>query len=122
MYKSIFRAGLAVILVSPVAAFAQNQGPIDTLPRGQYVCELPGNAAGQVGVEQPDASFAIENASRYSSKKGSGTYLRRGDRLSFTSGERSGETYAIISDGFLRLMDGNRPGRLRCVRQGAQQG
>ncbi|MFC4255964.1 elongation factor P [Altererythrobacter xixiisoli] len=109
-------------LISPAVAVAQNRGPIDTLPRGQYVCELPGNAGGRVGVVQPDDSFAIENASRYSSKKGAGTYLRRGDRLTFTSGARSGETYAIISDGFLRRMEGNQPGRLRCVREGSEQG
>ncbi len=119
MHRSIIATVLALAAAVPSAVYAQNQGPIDTLPRGQYVCELPGSAAGQAGVAQPDASFGIENSSRYSSSKGAGTYLRRGDRLNFTSGPRSGESYAIISDGFLRRIEGGQPGRLRCIRQGS---
>ena len=36
-----------------IAAPAIAQGQIGTLERGTYVCELPGDAAGAVGVEQP---------------------------------------------------------------------
>jgi hypothetical protein len=35
-----------------------------------------------------------------------------------TSGPRQGESYAILSDDFLRLIEDGRPGRLRCVRRG----
>lgn len=93
------------------------QGQIGTIERGPYVCELPGDAAGSAGIEQPEESFSIESASRYSSPQGDGTYLRRGDRLLMTSGPRNGDSYAIVSRGFLRkIMDG-RASRLRCVRQ-----
>ena len=45
-----------------IAAPAIAQGQIGTLERGTYVCELPGDAAGAVGVEQPQESFAILRA------------------------------------------------------------
>jgi len=105
-------------VLAAVAAPALGQGAIGTIERGAYVCELPGDAAGRAGVEQPDRAFTIESASRYSSAQGPGTYLRRGDRLTFTSGPRQGEAYAVISGGFLRLIEDGKPGRLRCVRSG----
>lgn len=109
--------GLALI---PVAAAAHAQGPIATAERGAYVCEMPGDASGQAGYEQPERNFRIENASRYSSPQGAGTYLLRGDRIEFTSGPRKGESYQVIRAGFLRFVgaDGT-PSRLRCVRQGS---
>ena len=90
----------------------------DTVERGAYVCELPGSADGKAGIEQPDRALTIQSASRYSSPQGSGTYLRRGDTLTLTSGPREGERYAVISTGFLRRIEDGKPGRLRCVRQG----
>lgn len=107
--------GLAATLSAapPVA-----QGPIGTLERGTYTCELPGNAAGKAGIAVPEADFRIIGASRYSSSEGRGIYLRRGDVVIFTSGPRSGETYAVISPAFLRRMENGRPGDLRCVRKG----
>ena len=102
--------GLAV-LAAPAAA----EGSIGTLPRGAYVCELPGDAAGQAGIPQPDAGFTIESSSRYSASQGGGTYLRRGGMLMMTSGPRQGERFTIVSEGFLRRMENSGPGRLRCV-------
>ena len=102
----------------PALAPASAQGAIGTIPRGTFVCELPGDAAGQVGVPQPDRNITIESASRYSSPQGSGSYLRRGDTLTLTSGPRQGESFAILSDDFLRLIEDGKPGRLRCVRRG----
>lgn len=99
-----------------VPAFAQ--GAIGTIERGAYICELPGDAGGLAGVEQPAKAFTIESASRYSSPQGSGTYLRRGDMLMFTSGPREGERYAVVGGGFLRLVEDGKPGRLRCLRSG----
>lgn len=111
----------ALLLLAPLAmltaAPALAQGAIGTVERGGYTCELPGDAGGKAGIAQRDRAFAIESASRYSSKQGSGTYLRRGNTLTFTSGARQGESYAVISTGFLRRIEGGQPGRLRCVRQ-----
>lgn len=108
--------GAAAIALG-VSAPALAQAPIATIERGSYVCELPGDASGRAGREQPAENFSILSASRYSSAQGSGTYLRRGDRLSFTSGARQGEDYAVQSGGFLRRIEDGKPGRLRCVRQ-----
>jgi hypothetical protein len=104
---------IAAIAASP--AFAQ--GPIGTLERGAYACELPGDATGKAGIPKPDADFTIIGASRYSSAQGRGTYLRRGDVVTFTSGPRSGEAYAVISSAFLRRMENGQPGELRCIRK-----
>ena len=105
-------------LIAATAAPALAQGAVGTLDRGSYVCELPGDAAGRAGVEQPAEGFTIESASRYSAPQGSGTYLRRGDTVLLTSGPRQGESYALVSGGFLRRIENGQPGRLRCVRAG----
>jgi hypothetical protein len=104
--------------IAALTASAQAQGAIGTVERGVYVCELPGDAGGRAGIEQPDQRLSIENASRYSSPQGSGTYLRRGDTLVLTSGPRQGESYAVVGNGFLRRIEDGKPGRLRCVRSG----
>jgi hypothetical protein len=118
--------GVAMIRSLPVAALVAMaasagfaKGPIDTVERGPYVCELPGDAAGQASVAQPERSFTIESSSRYSSPQGSGIYLRQGKRLQMTSGPRKGEAYRVVHPGFVRLLqpDGS-AGRLRCVLQG----
>jgi len=109
---------LAGALVAPAFAPAFAQGAIGIVPRGTFVCELPGDAAGRAGIPQPERNITIESASRYSSPQGGGSYLRRGDTLTITSGARQGEVYVVVSEGFLRLLENGRPGRLRCVRQG----
>jgi len=107
----------AVSLAAPAQAQVQPQGPIGTVQQGRYVCELPGDAAGPRGIEQESAGFRIESASRYSSGTGSGTYLRRGNELVFTSGARIGERYQVVSTGFLRKLEDGKRSRLRCVRR-----
>ena len=115
LHLAILLGALAVpVFASP--AFAQ--GAIGTVERGAYMCELPGDAGGPAGVEQPALAFSIESASRYSSPQGAGTYLRRGDTLMLTSGPRQGESYAVVSGAFLRRIEDGKPGRLRCVRAG----
>jgi hypothetical protein len=109
---------IAIILAALAAAPALGQGAIGTVERGDYVCELPGDASGSAGVVQPSQALRIESASRYSSPQGSGTYLRRGDTLQLTSGPRQGESYAVIGASFLRRIEDGKPGRLRCVRSG----
>jgi hypothetical protein len=111
-YSILF--ALAATLAAPGLA----QGAIGTVPRGTFACELPGDASGQAGIPQPERNLTIDSASRYSSPQGGGSYLRRGDVLTLTSGPRQGESYAVISEGFLRLIEGGRPGRLRCVLRG----
>lgn len=107
---------LALTLLTAGPSFAQSD--IGTIARGAYACELPGNGSGTPGIAQPESGFRIESASRYSSSQGSGTYLRRGEMVIFTSGPRNGESYAIVGRDFLRKIEGNgQPGRLRCLRQ-----
>ena len=107
-----------------LAALASNQAPlqaqdrIQTLERGTYLCELPGDAAGKAGVRQEKLDFTIASASRYSSPQGPGTYLRRGKMVEMTSGPRSGERYRIVSERFLRKVEDGKPTRLRCIRAG----
>ena len=106
---------LASLALAPLPVLAQDD--IDTVQRGTYNCELPGNAARGPSVAQPEASFRIRSASRYASAKGDGTYLRRGNIVTFSSGPRNGERWIIENPGFLRLLDGNEPTRLRCIRE-----
>ena len=104
--------GAAAVTVLALPAFAQGQ--IGTIERGQYMCELPGDAGGQVGVHQPDEDFRIASASRYRSPQGDGTYLRRGNVVTMSSGPRNGTQYRIISATFLRKIENGEPGPLRC--------
>lgn len=108
---------LIPLAVLACAVPAASQGQIGTIERGQYVCELPGDAGGQVGIHQPHEDFRIANASRYRADNGDGTYLRRGDTVTMTSGPRSGAQYAVISPTFLRKIENGQPGRLRCFRR-----
>jgi hypothetical protein len=116
--QDVMKVHVIGIVLAAVAAPAFAQGAIGTVERGTYVCELPGDAGGRAGVEQPNLAFTIESASRYSSPQGSGTYLRRGDILQLTSGPRQGESYAVLGSSFLRRIEDGQPGRLRCVRTG----
>mgnify|MGYP000701776434 CR=1 FL=1 len=109
---------IALIVVSlALASPALAQGQVGTVPRGQYICELPGDASGNVGIEQSEENFRITSGSRYVTAEGEGTYLRRGDRVTMTSGPRNGTTYAVMADGFLRKIENGEPGRLRCIRR-----
>lgn len=97
--------------LTPAAA----QGPVGTMPRGNYACELPGDAAGPSGVAQPDANFTIESSSRYADAKGTGTYLKRGKTVTMSSGPRRGESYAVAGTKRLQRVEQGQPGRLRCI-------
>ncbi|WP_126172676.1 hypothetical protein [Altericroceibacterium xinjiangense] len=106
-------ACIAAVAASPALA----DGRIGTLDRGSFTCELPGDAAGATGREQPDENFSIVSASRYQAARGGGTYLLTGQRLTMTSGPFKGATYQVESQAFLRKLDASgRPSRLRCVR------
>lgn len=114
-------AMLATALAAMAFAAPLSAAPgdaIGTLAIGRFVCELPGDALGPAGVPQPEADFAILNASAYRSDAGAGSYLLVGDVMTFTSGPRKGEKYRRISANFLRRLnpDGS-DGALRCVRR-----
>ncbi|WP_347304013.1 hypothetical protein V5740_05210 [Croceibacterium sp. TMG7-5b_MA50] len=122
-------APLAIIpalLALPTALPAQTAGEtpprhggdIGVVQQGLYVCELPDPRAPSRGVVQDGAGFRILDASRYISDEGTGTYLRRGDRMILSSGPRRGESYHIVTPGFFRKLEGGSPGRLRCIRRG----
>ena len=68
---------LTALLFGGLAAMsgpsAAADGPIGTIERGTYVCELPGNADGPRGEILADQGFVIRSASRYSSSQGGGT-------------------------------------------------
>jgi len=116
--KGALRSSVAALCAAVLLAVpAQAQGVIGTVQQGRYICELPGDARGPRGVEQPGLGFRIENASRYSSEAGNGTYLRRGNEVVFTSGARNGERYQVITTSFLRKLEDGKPSRLRCVRR-----
>lgn len=111
----------AVIALALLCAAPLHAAPVDaigTVAIGRYVCERPGNALGQVGIHQPEVDFEILNASAYQSEVGSGSYLRVGEVVSFTSGPRRGEQFRWISANFLRRLnpDGSLSS-LRCIRR-----
>jgi hypothetical protein len=118
MGRDMNRTALVLLAGGMLAAPVLAQGQLGTIARGTYTCELPGDAAGAAGIEQPAEGFTIASASRYISPQGEGTYLRRGDVLTMTSGPRNGDSYAIVSRNFLRKLENGEPGRLRCVRTG----
>ena len=107
---------LAVLAAGP--ALAAPGGPITTLQLGTFVCELPGDATGPVGVRVPAHDFSITNASSYAANGGRGSYLLTGDTVVMTSGPRKGQRFHRISASFLRIMgpDGS-DSPLRCIRQ-----
>ena len=119
MAQRMIRSLPVALLLAATSSLAMAQGPIDTVLRGRYVCEMPGNAAVGASVPLPARRFTIESSSRYSAPQGAGTYLRRGDRVDLTSGPRKGETYLVVRPGFLReRQPDGKPGRLRCGLQG----
>lgn len=116
MPKTLAAALAALLCAAPLSA-----APVDaigTLAIGRFVCELPGDALGPAGIRQPEADFAILNASAYHSEAGGGSYLLVGTVVTFTSGARKGEQYRRVSANFLRRLnpDGS-DGALRCVRR-----
>ncbi len=106
---------LAVLISGPV--LAATGGELDTLPLGYYVCELPGDATGPVGILAPETDFTISNASSYSTAAGTGTYLLTGDLVVMTVGPQRGARYRRVYGGFLRRLnaDGS-DSPLRCIR------
>lgn len=109
----------ALMLTSPAQAVPG--GRLGVLPPGRYECALPGSAAGQAIVPQPDWRFAIIRSSNYLHGDSGGTYLLLGDVLTFTSGPLNGRQLIFDQNRLLRDIVSSGPdkggfGRLRCAR------
>ena len=107
---------LAVLLAGPLAATPG--GDLETMPAGDYVCELPGDATGPAGVHVPAEDFTVVTASSYRAGGMMGSYLLAGSDLTMTGGPHQGKRYKRQSTGFVRKLDAEgKPGDLRCVRR-----
>jgi hypothetical protein len=111
---------LAAVLLTALAgapAGAVPGGDVETLPLGDYVCELPGDAGGAWRIRQPAEDFTVVTGSNYEVDGRRGSYLLTGDDLVMTSGPHDGKRYHRQSRGLLRrLGEDGKPGELRCVR------
>ncbi|AWW74593.1 elongation factor P [Erythrobacter sp. KY5] len=87
------------------AAPLPSGGMLRTMPLGDYQCALPGDAGAGAYVEVEAENFRISTASRYFSMDGDGTYIMRGDELTFTRGPKKGERFLRVGDNQLRKLD-----------------
>ena len=118
-------AGVAA--AAPMAADAQSQtsaappptgGMLRTMPRGTYQCALPGDAASDAFEVVEEEGFRIGNASSYRTSEGRGTYLLRGDELTFTRGPKKDEKFRRIGTNQVQKLDGGKLTKLICTRLG----
>ena len=99
------------------AAIAVPGGRLGTMKRGNYGCEIAGDAMGEPGIRQAAQDFTILHSSIYSTAAGRGSYLMTGDFLTMTTGPRRGERYKRISENFLRRLNADgEESTLRCIR------
>lgn len=111
-----------LLLAATGAVAAAPGGKIDSLPPGEYTCELPGDASGPTGYPQAGEAFSIINGSTYRNAEGRGTYLLTGDVLVMTAGPKRGQSFHRISGNFLRKRDAaGADTALRCVRGRSNQ-
>ncbi|MFU7528974.1 elongation factor P [Qipengyuania sp. ASV99] len=95
-------------------------GMLRTLPHGTYQCALPGDAGGAAFVAVEEQDFRIFTASRYETADGAGTYILRGDEVTFTRGPRKGERFRQVSENQLRKLNANgEDSDLLCTRLGS---
>lgn len=107
-------AALLMMLSAPLGATPG--GEINTLPLGDYVCELPGDATGPAGHRVPAEDFSVVTASSYRAGEALGSYLLIDSQLTMTGGPHQGKRYHRQSGGFVRKLDEQgKPGDLRCV-------
>jgi hypothetical protein len=117
--RAAWQSGLAAALLSFAGPLSATPGgELGTMPRGEYICELPGDATGPAGIRVPAQDFSVVTASSYRAGGSMGSYLLTGDQLIMTSGPHLGKRYKRVSQGFVRLLDAQgRPGDVRCVRR-----
>lgn len=80
-------------------------GMLKTMPHGNYDCAMPGDAGAEAFQVKQAENFRISTASRYTNAEGAGTYILRGDDLTFTRGPKKGERFVRIGDNQLRKLD-----------------
>lgn len=111
---SLFAAGF---LASPAHADL-----LKTMPHGPYECALPGDAASQAWIPQESEGFTISRASRYRNAEGRGTYILKGNELTFTAGPKNGEQLRRTGSNELReINEDGSTGRMICVRVGSNR-
>jgi hypothetical protein len=114
-------AVLLLMLAAPIAGAGAQASPADgrlgTLPLGQYVCSVPGDATGSARIVDEAAGFDIVTSSSYRKGGGTGTYLLTGTDLRMTSGPMDGARFERESRTVVRALtrDGE-PTRVTCVR------
>jgi hypothetical protein len=114
--RQAWAISLALLMAGPVSATPG--GDMETMPIGDYICELPGDATGPAGVHVPAEDFTVVTASSYRAGDAMGSYLLAGDQLTMTGGPLQGKRYKRQSEGFVRKLDDQgKPGDLRCVRR-----
>ncbi|WP_298466113.1 elongation factor P [uncultured Erythrobacter sp.] len=117
-----FAAALAA--ASPMMVRAQDpasppsDGMLRTMPHGIYQCALPGDATGKAFEVVQGEGFRIRTASSYRDDNGSGTYIMRGDMLTFTRGPKKGQQFRRVGTNQLRKLDKGAATKLLCTRLG----
>lgn len=114
--KRMILIACGAVMVASVPATAQI---LRTMPHGPYECALPGDASREAWIPLDKESFHIARASRYRSEEGRGTYILKGDELTFTAGPKNGQKLRRTGANELRTIneDGS-TGRMICVRVG----
>jgi len=118
LWQSTCACVLMAALGAAVPVWAGADGPIFTVKRGDYICELPGTALTAAGLHQGAEDFAILQGSIYTNAVGRGSYLAAGDEIRMTGGPKQGERYRRVSENFLRKL--TREGEesdIRCIRK-----
>lgn len=94
-------------------------GRLLVLPKGEWTCEVPGDAA-LLPVEKPELGFETIPDSSYVAPDGSrGTYLRLADKVTITSGVFAGRRFQMDGEEILReLAADDTQLNLRCVHAG----
>ncbi|WP_292959578.1 hypothetical protein [Novosphingobium sp. UBA1939] len=107
MNRRLFPASLAVIgsLVVTAPVEAVPGGPIHTLLRGRWICELPGDAEMQPTALPDDSFRAIPDSSYQMADGKRGTYALFGRILTMTSGPLKGRRYQLNNRAMARQID-----------------
>lgn len=109
----ILLTAFAGVVAAVVPAKGQDERPalpppggmLKTMPHGNYDCALPGDAGAQAYRVDEAENFRISTASRYTNTQGAGTYILRGDDLTFTRGPKKGERFVRVGTNQLRKLD-----------------
>ncbi len=117
--KHLTRLSLALAVMTTLSPPAVAQGRLTLLDQGEYICALPGDAAGTAWIEQEGRDFAIIGGSSYRAGRSGGTYLMEGKQVTFTRGPMRGVKFMRLSSGILQEIEKDgKLGRMRCHRSG----